>query len=217
MKLQTYFILFSLILLACNPRMDEKNRKAAQEGLKNQEIKQVTDAEIIEEAYKRGRIISEASQKALGSKLTHAIAEGGVPYAIEFCNVVAYDLVDSLSKAYMAQVKRVSLDLRNPKDAPDELEKQILQAYQYSLNQGMELTDNVQMLENNQLLYSKPIVISTGLCLNCHGEIGKQVKDENYQLIRSIYPNDSAINHKIGDLRGMWSIRLSKKDIIKAL
>jgi hypothetical protein len=32
-----------------------------------------------------------------------------------------------------------------------------------------------------------------------------------------LYPEDKAIGHKIGDLRGMWSIRIPKKEVVKKM
>jgi hypothetical protein len=60
-------------------------------------------------------------------------------------------------------------------------------------------------------------VINNAQCLNCHGTPGKEVLPENHELIKGLYPQDRATGYSMDDLRGMWSIRLSKKEIIKSL
>jgi hypothetical protein len=52
------------------------------------------------------------------------------------------------------------------------------------------------------------------MCLYWHGEIGTQVSNETYQHILKLYPEDEAINHKIGDLRGIWSITFQRNDLV---
>jgi len=211
---------FALILFLfsfCNQQLNEKERKAINEEMKSRDIKQVKDADIIAAAFEQGRIIADTSQKLLFAQLLSAIQTEGVSHAIEFCKVSAYPLVDSLSKYYNAMVKRVSVQFRNTEDSPNQMEKEILEAYQFNMENNLELMDNVQMLQNDYLLYSKPIVINNGLCLNCHGIIGEQLLEENYNLLKSLYPSDKATGYQIGDLRGMWSIKLSKKELVKSL
>ena len=96
--------------------------------------------------------------------------------------------MDSLEQQYDAEIKRVSMHYRNPEDQPDGTEKKILEAYQYSLDSGYSLSDNVQKVGSQFILYTKPIVIDNPLCLNCHGEPGKRNHSgyhaENRQPVR---------------------------------
>ena len=61
----------------------------------------------------------------------------------------------------------------------------------------------------------KAITIPNGLCLNCHGEPGKEINESTLEKINSLYPEDKAIDFKVGDLRGMWSIEMPKKEVVK--
>jgi hypothetical protein len=45
--------------------------------------------------------------------------------------------------------------------------------------------------------------------LNCHGVIGKNIDSTVYKTIKDFYPNDAATGYKLGDLRGMWSIKFN--------
>jgi hypothetical protein len=60
-------------------------------------------------------------------------------------------------------------------------------------------------------------MIDNALCLNCHGKVGENVTQDTYQLIKDLYPGDSATGFEKGDLRGMWSIKMAKKQIVKQL
>jgi len=164
-------------------------------------------------AMQRGKEIAMASQKTLGANLKGAIQRGGIQEAFTFCNVQAMPITDSLSRAYDATVKRASLWVRNPKDEPTDTERTILEEYQAKMQAGETPKPRVINLDEDYVLYTQPIAITNGLCLNCHGEIGTQVQEETYALIQERYPNDQATGHKMGDLRGIWSIRFDKSSL----
>lgn len=187
------------------------------EEMADRELKRLSEGDIMTRAKELGAEIAISSQQALGSKLKEALSEGGVPGALEYCNVSAYPLVDSLEKKFGASIKRASLRTRNPKDAPNSMERQILEAYEYNVEQGIDLEENVQRLGDTAILYTKPIVLNNGICLNCHGDPETEIGTENYDLILGLYPEDNATGHKMGDLRGMWSITLSKREVVRSL
>ncbi|HBH21807.1 MAG TPA: hypothetical protein DDY13_00130 [Cytophagales bacterium] len=214
----TLGLLLTVAFFACDMSNRKKVDKTGyQEELKDREVKVVDEAEIFNKASEIGKEIAVSSQKALASQLKKAIKEGGPVHAVGFCNTRVNPIMDSLEQQYDAEIKRVSMHYRNPEDQPDGTEKKILEAYQYSLDSGYSLSDNVQKVGSQFILYTKPIVIDNPLCLNCHGEPGKEITQATMQKIDSLYADDKAKNHKFGDLRGMWSITLSKKEIIKAL
>jgi hypothetical protein len=211
-------LLAALFFSACSPDKRSNERfKRISEGLQEHQLKRVTESQIMTMAYQQGAMIAQESQQALVSTLQKALQEGDIQKAIPFCNVNALPITDSLAREYNATIKRTALKIRNPKNEPDELEKQLLEAYQYTVEQGQSVKDNVQDLENGYMLYTKPIVLGNQLCLTCHGEVGKTVSEKNFQLIKKLYPKDQAIGFKPGDLRGMWSILLSKKEVINAI
>jgi cytochrome c551/c552 len=44
-------------------------------------------------------------------------------------------------------------------------------------------------------------------CIKCHG--GKtDITESTQKMIAQKYPNDKAIGYQMGDLRGMWKIKL---------
>jgi len=186
--------------------------------MKTHEIKKISDVDILNKALEIGNEIAQSSQGALSQKLMQSMKKDGIAESIKFCHVAASPLTDSLSTIYKATIKRTSNKLRNPSNQPDAIETQLLDAYQYSFDNKLELKESVQVVNNEKsVLYTKPIMINNPTCLNCHGEPGKNLLNENNLLLKSLYPSDSATGYKLNDFRGMWSITIDKKEIINAL
>ncbi len=213
---KSILLLIPVVLFSCNFDKNKVDRSQFEEEISNREIKRVTDVQILEQAYKIGDSISKNSQKAIGGKLKMAIQQGGIVSALGYCNASVSGIVDSLKTNYNADIKRTSLKLRNPNNAPNNKEKQLLEAYQYSFDKKSPIKEGTQVLENGDILYTKPIFMK-GLCLNCHGKPGGTLNPDAYTRIQELYPSDSAVHYVDGDLRGMWSIRLTKKALIKSL
>lgn len=207
-----------MLFMACNLRRDKiPLTPELKKEMENRQIKKLSEAQIFAKAFELGRQIADDSQKTLAANLKSAISTKGISEAIQFCNVAAMPLVDSLSLQYQATIRRVSFRVRNPKNQPDSLEKEILEAYQANLEKMLPPQPNVQQIDDQYLLYTQPILLNNPLCLQCHGQVGNEIKKEDYDLLKKLYPQDSAINHQTGDLRGMWSIKLSKKAIINSM
>jgi len=217
--MKRFVILWAVFIsvTSCDTNRGRQDNAALREEMKSKEVKRVTDSEIFEKAFQIGDEIAKASQMTLGQNLKSSIQSEGVTHAVKFCNLTALTLVDSLSKQYKADIGRTSLRLRNPQNQPDSLETIILEAYQYNLSQGLSLNPNLQRIDRDYLLYTKPIVLDNPLCLACHGEPGTEISAEAVDLLRSLYPEDNATNIKIGELRGMWSIKLSQKEVVLSL
>ncbi len=170
---------------------------------------ELTEAE--EQAYlERGKAMATQSFAVLSSQLQQALQKGGVEHAAAYCNTVAYPLVDSLSKANNAVIRRTSRKIRNPKDAPTELEAAMLGEYHARANAGAPLKPVVKPIDANTVAFYAPILMQA-LCLKCHGKLGETMAEEDYAIIKSLYPQDEAIGYAEGDLRGMWSITISDK------
>ncbi len=158
------------------------------------------------QAYlEKGQDISMATFSALSSQLASALRESGVEGAVEYCNLVAYPLVDSLSAVHDATIRRTSFKVRNPKDAPTAQERAVLEEYHAREAAGQSPEARVVKLNGKQIAYYAPIRIQP-LCLQCHGKLGESLKEEDYAIIKELYPKDEAIGYENGDLRGMWSI-----------
>lgn len=208
---------FLIFLGSCGPQ-ERVSKEVFEEVNQAMEVKRLTEVEILNEAMIWGDSISTEAQTQLISALQNAVAEKGVPGAIEFCNVQALPILAEVSEKYGVSIRRASNRYRNLADQPTEEEKTILEAYEYNAENGSKSDPNIQKFESGEIyLYTKAIVIPGGFCLSCHGEPGKDINDETLEKLARLYPQDQAKGHQVGDLRGMWSIRIPKSAVVKRL
>jgi hypothetical protein len=158
----------------------------------------------------KGKMITEQSFKALSGEVINAINKGGLQHAVDYCNLQASPLIDSLSEKYDAKISRVSDRYRNPQNKPGELDFIVMQTYQRQLAEGSELQAHLEITADEVVFYS-PILILNPACLNCHGEPGSTMEQANLDFIKSKYPEDLATGYKLGDLRGLWKIVMSSE------
>ncbi len=212
-------ILCALILVAtaCGPqeRVSKEVFDAVNEKM---EVKKLSDFEIIEEAMVWGDSISKEAQNQLISNLQKAVTEKGVDGAVEYCKVNATSILDEVADKYGISIRRVSNRYRNPADKPNEDEIPLLEAYEYNAENGIVSEPNLQKIDDGDAyLYTKSITIPNGFCLSCHGDPSSDLDQKTLEKINSLYPNDLAKGHKMGDLRGMWAIRIPKKAVVNRL
>ncbi|AWW31039.1 hypothetical protein DN752_13400 [Echinicola strongylocentroti] len=211
------FIVLAGLLVSCGSRkkVDREVFDAVNESM---EVKKVNEVDIINKAIEWGNEITEEAQQELMGKLTTAINEKGVAGAVAFCNVEALPSLDEVSRKHKVVIRRVSHDFRNSSDRPNEKEEMLLQAYEYNEENDIQNKPNVQEIENGEiLLYTKAITIPGKMCLNCHGDPNKDIDEATLAKIEKLYPQDKAKGHEVGDLRGMWSIAIPKKEVVKQL
>lgn len=205
------------LLLSCDSEK-KISREVFEEVQKANEVKKLSEVDIITEAMEWGNEISMEAQKQLMDKLQTAISEHGIPGAVEFCNVKALPILKKTGDQYGVIIRRTSNDYRNQADQPNEDEKLLLEAYEYNETHNIRNEPNIQKIANGSvLLYTKAITIPGTLCLNCHGEPEKEISEETLFKINRLYPEDKAKGHQIGDLRGMWSIFIPQKEVVNRL
>ena len=151
-------------------------------------------------------------QKSAGTLMHHlsnALAEGGVEHAIPFCQVNADSIVSSLSDAEgIISVRRTTTKYRNKKNKATERDKNIFKVYEYGQKRGDSLKPILQTDPDAQeVLYYSPIMIKEA-CLQCHGNKDNGYTRENFDIINQFYPKDKAFNYNLGDMRGMWVVKM---------
>lgn len=217
MKKKIFSLAICVTFFSCNSN-ERVSKDVFEQVNKSMEVKKLSESEIIQAAMVWGEEISKESQEQLMTALKLAIAEEGIPGAIDFCNVNALPIVREVGEKYGVSVRRASFNYRNPEDKPQQEEEKVLDAYTYNAENGIKNEPNIQKIQNGEiLLFTKAIVIPDAFCLNCHGEVGKEISSKTAEKLKSLYPDDKATGHKVGDLRGMWSIGLPKKELIKRL
>ena len=171
-----------------------------------------TDVRPLDEqaAMERGKHIAAETFNALSSRLQAQVASSGPAGAVEYCSLNALSLVDSIALANRAVVKRTSLSIRAPHDAPDGEELAQLQAYDKAWKAGEELLPVVGTRGVDSVAFYAPIMIIGPLCLKCHGGTDNGLDSSAFAAIQHRYPSDRAVGYSLGDLRGMWSIRWAR-------
>ncbi len=164
-----------------------------------------------QEYLQLGEEIATQTQAELLKNVSMAINKGGPEYAIDFCNVRALPLKDSLSRLHNCQIRRISARYRNPADMPrSEKEKDQLQQYQLAHQSGGSIQPEVYFF-NDRVEYYQAITIAMEACLKCHGNPENQIAVETLAKINALYPNDLATGYAMNDLRGAWKITFTKK------
>lgn len=214
-RLCTALILCALFAACSGKHVERASYESEQ---RKHEVKVVAPVDIYTAALEKGQNVVAAAEKELIGNLHKALQDSGsAEGALRYCNIAAYPIIDSLARANKVEIKRVSFQTRNPQDTPDSLEAILLDSYHYSFENNIELHDAIQEAGEKYQLYTKPIIIKNSLCLQCHGTVGKDMTAEQAALIQSLYPQDSALNYELNDLRGMWSVKMATKDIVMGL
>lgn len=147
-------------------------------------------------------LIPPFQQQLLGT-VKQAVAEGGPRKAVEACNLLAPGIAEQHSKAPW-QVGRTALKVRNPDNAPDAWERQVLEqfAQRAAAGEPLEQLRHGEVV-NGEYRYLQAIGTAEA-CLGCHGT---SIKPELLTLLDQRYPQDQARGFKEGDLRGAFSLR----------
>jgi len=124
-----FIYIIMIFLVACGGTLTDDQRKKLKDGMKRNEIKKVSEAQITEAAFAIGRVIAESVEKENKKK------------------------TDSLLQIY--DVKIVYLHLGDSQLLG--IEKEIIEAYTAGSGQ-VQLNDNVQRLGTEILLYTKPVM-----------------------------------------------------------
>ena len=167
---------------------------------------QVIANEEIDHNLSEARKLAREFNARLRGKLELAMSEGGPLEAIEVCKTHAPGITESLREQHIA-VKRTSLGIRNPANAPDQWESRVLTFF----DQEKEAGADVALLEHFALfrhedgeVFRYTRAIPTGpVCLVCHGE---NIAPDIAKALDAAYPADAARGYKLGQVRGMVSI-----------
>jgi len=148
-------------------------------------------------------------QGKLVTELQAAMKAGGPVNAIEVCSKRASVIAGDISRQHGWKVGRTSLKYRNPANAPDAWEAQVLQDFEKRKAAGEDPTKLERFAVVNQdgkqvFRYMKALPIPEGApCLACHGQ---KLDPAVAAKLKALYPQDQATAFKTGDLRGAVTI-----------
>ena len=153
-------------------------------------------------------MISDFSMQ-LKQELVKAISEKGIPGAIQTCKLRAPALAKELNADSPLTIKRTSLKIRNPANAPDEWERKILTEFEQQIAAGTsvdQLTATETVKKNGKKVHRHMRAIGVkGICLNCHGD-KKNLSQKVINMLKNEYPDDQAVGYQLGQIRGAFSI-----------
>jgi nitrate reductase cytochrome c-type subunit len=174
---------------------DEHHKEKHQKKSKNKEE---------ESPLKKGQAMALKTKSALGKNLMKAINEGGAAHAIDFCNIQAMPITDSLAQLQNALIKRVSDKNRNPNNAANAEELKYIEKVKSQIANEEEYKGEVSLVDGKWVGYYP--IITNAMCLQCHGEIDKDIKPATLAKIEEKYPNDLAKGYGVNELRGIWVV-----------
>lgn len=143
----------------------------------------------------------------LVTELTAALGKGGPEQAVEVCHTKAIPLTAEPLPGLpqVTAVKRTSLRLRNPANAPDAAEQAALDHVAALVADGPAPPILVQKIVIPGSTPEWRLYRSVGVqaaCLACHGE-SKAQPPALRALLRERYPQDAATGYAVGDWRGL--------------
>ncbi|MCB9222794.1 MAG: DUF3365 domain-containing protein [Crocinitomicaceae bacterium] len=155
----------------------------------------------------RGFQFAMSTKSVLGKNLKGKINTEGTDGALEFCNLNAFHLTDSMATEFGVKIKRVSDKNRNPNNLANNDELAIIQSFKEQLEKGEEITSTTKEMDNVVIGYYP--ILTNDMCLQCHGT-SKEIKPSTAELIKQKYPNDKGIGYGVNQLRGIWVVEMQK-------
>ncbi len=142
--------------------------------------------------------------ESLGGQLKGALQAGGPVNAIEVCRQTAIPLTDAVGvNLEGVRVRRTTLKPRNPANAPDEIDRRVLE--------GMAATASPEPViewQESVARFYQPLIVQE-LCLNCHGDPAT-FSPELVEALAERYPEDRATGYAPGDFRGVIRVDIDR-------
>jgi cytochrome c553 len=106
------------------------------------------------------------------------------------------------------EVARTSLKPRNPNNAPDKWETQVLMEFETRKSAGEDPSKLVytEIVEENghQVFRMMKAIPTAEVCTKCHGV---ELQEPVVEKLDELYPEDQARGYKVGDLRGAFTLK----------
>lgn len=180
--------LFFMLSMACH-ETNTQNREAVRQEIRSREIVHATPGQIAERATAIGDSLIEKSENQL-----MALIKVNPDTA---CPTLFSQIADSLKKRYDCTVIRLGFDPQELNRAETKTEREVWDAYFYNRENRLPISANLQKSGEKVLIYSKALVAKNAACVTCHASTDKPW-----------------LKGQVGDTIGIWSLRLSKKNVI---
>lgn len=155
----------------------------------------------------KGRAAASALDDMLRTRMSRSLRDSGPAAAMLVCAYQAQALANEVASKEGVKVRRTSLKLRNPENAPDAYEKELLARLSARAREGVLPDESLdERRENGRKVYryAKPLVAGP-LCITCHGR-ADEVPGEVRKMLEIRYPEDAATGYGDGDFLGIVSV-----------
>lgn len=159
-----------------------------------------------DDASQAQAIVKEFATTLQGA-LIGAKQDGGPIAAVAFCKEQAPVIAAELSEQHGWDVGRTSLKTRNPANAPDAWEREVLEQFEARSKDGespLGMTYASVEETADGKVYRFMQAIPTGeVCLMCHG---KDIAEPIAEALDQAYPEDQARGYSAGEIRGAFTL-----------
>jgi len=152
----------------------------------------------------RGLEYALSTKTVLGKNLMGKIQSEGTIGALEFCNIQAIPLTDSMAKVHHSLISRVTDQPRNQDNLLADHEVPTLNLFKQRASDGVE-QEPVLREENGKTYFYFPIMTNS-MCMQCHGKPGTDIQNATLAAIKAKYPKDKATGYGVNEVRGMWKV-----------
>jgi hypothetical protein len=153
------------------------------------------------------RAASAAFMETLKGELQSAMKAGGPVNAIEVCRTRAPAIAQEISRAKDMRIARTSLKTRNPDNAPDAWEREVLEDFDARKRAGEDPAKlerhAVATADGRRVFRYMKAIPTAELCLTCHGQ---KLDSKVSAALERLYPKDTATGFKVGDIRGAFTV-----------
>jgi len=203
-KIYTIVFVVSIVFFtACKD--DKKDARSLE-----QEKEAVEAISKIDPSYQQiGLNMAFTTKAELGKNLMSVLKEKGAVAALEFCNIKATKLTDSMATVHNARIKRVSDSVRNPSNKANKTELQKMEVFKNMLSNAEEIKPIIETV-NDSIYFYYPI-ITNEMCLKCHGTPNTEINQTTLLSLKDLYPTDKAVGYSKNQVRGIWSIQFQKQ------
>ncbi len=163
----------------------------------------------VEQRVAQSRATAQSLMQALKSELQGAMQAGGPVNAVAVCQTRAGGITEGQATADGLRIRRTSLKVRNPANAPDAWEESVLRRLEIRKVAGEDIKTleyhEVTEVDGNKIFRWMKAIPTAEVCLACHG--GDSVAPDVEAELAALYPQDQARGFAVGDIRGAFSVK----------
>lgn len=169
---------------------------------------QVTAETSTEQRVAQSRASAKSLMQALKTELQAAMKAGGPVNAVGVCHTQAVGITEAQAQDGGLGIRRTSLKVRNPANAPDAWEASVLERFEKRKAAGEDVTaleyHEVTEAGGKRTFRWMKAIPTAEVCLACHG--GDNVAPAVEAKLADLYPQDQARGFQVGDIRGAFSV-----------